>query len=91
MVKPIQKFLKKDDSFSWTDDIENAFLRINKAISSAPISTKPDFEKDFIVYTKATEETIYAILLQSDDQNNEKPTAYMSQSLSNDEIKYSCI
>jgi hypothetical protein len=91
MVKPIHNILKQDHSFSWTDDVENAFLRIKKAISSASVLAKPNFEKDFIVYTNATEEAIYAILLQCDDQNNEKPVAYMSQSLSDDEVKYSYI
>jgi hypothetical protein len=62
MVKPIHNILKQDRSFSWTDDVENAFLRIKKAISSAPVLAKPDFEKDFIIYTNATEE---AILLSS--------------------------
>jgi hypothetical protein len=52
---------------------------------------KPNFEKDFIIYTNAIEEAIYAILMQDDDQNNEKPVAYLSQSLSDDEIKYSYI
>jgi hypothetical protein len=52
---------------------------------------KPDFEKYFIIYMSATEEAISAILMQNDDQNNEKPVAYMSQSLSDDEIKYSYI
>jgi hypothetical protein len=36
----------------------------------------------------STEEAIYVILLQNDDQNNEQLVAYMNQSLSNDEIKY---
>jgi hypothetical protein len=49
---------------------------------------KPDFEKEFIIYTNSTEEAISAILLQNDDQNNKKPIAYMSKSLSDDEIKY---
>jgi hypothetical protein len=49
---------------------------------------KPNFEKDLIIYTNATKETISAILMQNDDQNNEKPVAYMSQNLSDDEIKY---
>jgi hypothetical protein len=78
MVKPIHNILKHDHSFSWTDDVENAFLRIKKAISSAPVMEKLDFEKDFIIYTNATEEAIFAILLQCDDQNNEKIVAYMS-------------
>ena len=89
MVKPIHNILKKDCSFSWTDDVENVFVRIKKEISYALVLVKPNFEKDFIIYTNATEEAIYAILLQCDDQNNEKPVAYMSQILSDDEIKYS--
>jgi hypothetical protein len=91
MVKPIHNILKQDHSFSWTDDVENAFLRIKKVISSTPVLVKLNFEKDFIIYTNTTEEAISAILLQCDDQNNEKHVAYMIQSLSDDDIKYSYI
>jgi hypothetical protein len=52
---------------------------------------KLNFEKDFVIYTNTIEEAIYVILLQNDDQNNEKHVAYMIQSLSDDEIKYSYI
>jgi hypothetical protein len=44
-----------------------------------------------MIYTNATEEAIFAILMQSDDQGNEKLVAYMSQSLFDDEFKYSFI
>jgi hypothetical protein len=91
VVKPIHNHLKHDHSFSWTVDVENVLLRIKKGIISTLVLVKPNFEKDFIIYTNATEEVIFAILLQSDDQNNEKHVAYMSHSLSYDEIKYSCI
>jgi hypothetical protein len=88
MVKPNHNLLKHDRSFSWTNDAGNDFLRIKKAIGSTPVLAKPNFEKDFIIYIDATEEAISAILLQSDDQKNEKPIAYMSQSLSDDEMIY---
>ena len=39
----------------------------------------------------ATKEAISAILMQNDYQNNEKLVAYLSQSLSDDEIEYSFI
>jgi hypothetical protein len=52
---------------------------------------KPDFNKEFIIYTNSTKEAIFVVLLQKDDQNNEQHVAYMSQSLSDDEIKYSFI
>jgi hypothetical protein len=40
-----------------------------------------------MIYTNAIEEAVSAILMQCDDQGNEKPMAYMSQSLSDDEFK----
>jgi hypothetical protein len=91
MVKPIHNLLKQDRSFSWTDDVENSFVGIKKEISFAPVLVKPDFEKEFMIYINAIEEAVSAILMQCDDQGYEKPMAYMSQRLSNDEFKYSFI
>jgi hypothetical protein len=82
MVKPIHNILKQDHSFSWTDDVESAFIRIKKEINFTSILAKPDFDKDFIRYTNAIEEAVSAILIQCDYQANKKPMAYMSQSLS---------
>jgi hypothetical protein len=58
MVKPIHNLLKQDRTFSWTDEVEKDFIGIKKEISSAPVLAKPDFNKDFIIYTNATEEAI---------------------------------
>jgi len=88
MVKPIQSILKKYLSFSWMNDVENDFVGIKKEISSTLVLAKPDFEKEFMIYTNATEEAIYAILMQNDDRGNGKPMAYMSQILSDDDFKY---
>jgi hypothetical protein len=66
MVKSIHNILKQYLSFSWTNDVKNNFIRIKKAISSALVLAKPDFEKYFIIYTDATEEAISSILLQCD-------------------------
>jgi hypothetical protein len=56
MVKPIHNLLKQDRSFSWTNDVKNVFVGITKAISFALVLVKPDFEKEFMIYTNATEE-----------------------------------
>ena len=55
MVKPIHNLLTQDHSFSWTDDVENDFLGIKKAISSTLVLAKLDFEKEIMIYTNATE------------------------------------
>jgi hypothetical protein len=60
-------------------------------INSTPVLAKPYFEKDFTIYTIATGEVVSVVLLQDDGQGNEKLVAYMSQSLSDDEFKYSFI
>jgi hypothetical protein len=91
MVKPIHNLLKQDRSFSWTDDVENYFVGIKKVISSTLVPAKLNFEKKFIIYTNATKETVFSILMQGDDQGNEKLVAYMSQRLFDDEFKYSFI
>jgi hypothetical protein len=91
MVKLIHNILKRDHSFYWAEDVENYFTRIKKAIYFAPVLVKPNFDKDFIVYTNATKEEIFVIFLQCDEQNNKKLVAYMRQNLSYDEFKYSYI
>jgi len=91
MVKPIHNLLKQDHSFSWNDEVGNDFKWIKEAISSAPDLANPDFEKEFTIYTNATEEAVYDVIMQDDGQGNEKPIAYMSQSLFDDEFKYSFI
>jgi hypothetical protein len=91
MVKPFHNLLKQDRSFSWIDDVEDAFVGIKKEISSALVLEKSDFEKQFMIYTNVTEEFVSTILMQSHDQGNKKLVAYMSQSLSDDEFKYSFI
>jgi hypothetical protein len=70
---------------------KNAFEGIKKEISFAPILEKLDFQKDFTIYTNSTEEAVCVVLMQNDDQGNEKPVACMSQFLSDDEFKYSFI
>ena len=91
MVKPIHNFLKQYCSFSWTDDVENDFVGIKKEISSTSVLVKLYFEKEFLIYTNTTEEAVSVIFMQGDDQGNEKPVAYMTQILFDDEFKYSFI
>jgi hypothetical protein len=91
MVKPIHNLLQQYHSFSWTYDLENTFIRIKKEIGSATVLAKPNFEKEFIIYTNSTQEAVFAILIQCDDQANEKSVDYMSQIFSDDEFKYSYI
>jgi hypothetical protein len=73
MVKPIHNLLKQDKTFSCTFEEDKDFIGIKKAIISAPVLAKPNFNKGFIIYTNATKEEISSTLLQDNGQNQENP------------------
>jgi len=91
IVKPIHNLLKANQTCVWNKQANKSFLKIKDALSSAPVLATPNFSKDFILHTNATEEAIAAILMQKKLQNDEQPIAFMSQSLSDVAIQYRLI
>lgn len=91
IVKPIHNLLKANHTFVWNEQANKSFIKIKDALSSTPVLATPDFSKDFIIYTNATEEAVAAILMQKKLQNHEQPIAFMSQSLSDAAIQYTLI
>ena len=51
------------------------------ALTRTPVLTSPKFDRDFIIFSFASEHTIAVVLLQKDDQGCEKPIAFFSKSL----------
>ena len=64
VVKPLQFLVKKDVQFKWCDEQKNVFADIRKSITEAPALMSPDFTKDFILYTFATDFSYAAVLTQ---------------------------
>ena len=62
VVKPLQFLVKKDVPFKWSDEKKNAFTEIRKAIAEACTLMSPDFSKDFILYTFATQFSYVTVL-----------------------------
>ena len=50
---------------------KKSFKDIKQAISEAPVLISPDFEKDFLVFSYASEHTIVGVLLQNNDRGEE--------------------
>ena len=48
----------------------------------------PDYSKEFLVYSYASEDTIAGVLLQKNDEKHEQPIAFMSKNLRDAELKY---
>ena len=81
IVKPLQQMVKQSVQFKWTDVEKNAFSKIKTSIAHTPSLKIPNFEKDFILYTFASDDSLAAVLTQKEDGGDEYPISFMSTGL----------
>jgi hypothetical protein len=51
----------------------------------------PNFNRDFFLYTFASDQSLAAVLTQKDEDNNEAPVSFMSTNIQGDELNYPTI
>ena len=97
VAKPLHKLTEKGQTFSWTDECMQAFEMLKQKLemlkqklTEAPILAHPDFEKEFILDTDASDVAIAAVLSQKFD-GKEHVIAYASKTLSKCERRYCVI
>jgi hypothetical protein len=88
IVKLITDMLKKDNEVKWKTKAKESFERIKKVIGEAPVLASPDYMKEFLIFSFASEHTITTMLLQKNDEGFEKPIEFFSKSLRDAELKY---
>ncbi|CAM4715915.1 unnamed protein product [Caretta caretta] len=74
----------------WTDAAEKAFMDLQTALCSNPILIAPDFNKEFILQTDASESGLGADLSQM-VRDEEHPILYLSRKLLPREQKYAVV
>ena len=75
IVKPLQQMVKQNALFKWTEIEKSAFIKIKTAVAHAPSLKSPDFDKDFILYTFASDDSLAAVLTQKEDGGDEYRSA----------------
>ena len=88
IASPLHALLKKNARFKWTEDHQKAFETLKSALTKPPILAYPDFEKNFILQTDASNEAVGAVLSQVHD-GIERPVGFASRSLIKAERNYS--
>ena len=73
IVKHLQQMVKQSVQFKWTDVEKNAFSKIKTSVAHAPSLKIPDFEKDFILYTFTSDNSVAAVITQKEDGGDEFP------------------
>jgi hypothetical protein len=73
--------LKKNVSFSWSQDCETAFQRVKAMLTSAPVLSAPNFDRPFKLAVDASDVAVGAVLLQEDSNGLDHPVCYFSRKL----------
>ena len=90
-MRNITEMLRKDSEIKWCSEARKSFEEIKTTLTKAPILISPNFEKDFQIYSFASERTIVGVLLQKNEEGFEQPIAFYSKTLRDAPLKYNIL
>jgi hypothetical protein len=90
VASPLHKLLKKDVKYVWEAGQEVAFQTLKQKLMSQPILQYPDFSKEFVLTTDASNEGAGAVLSQG-PIGKDLPIAYASRKFNRAEQNYSTV
>ena len=89
VFKPLQFLVKNDVPFKWSNEKKNSFIEIQRAIAAVLGLMSPNFSKDFILYTFATDFSYATVLAQKNHEDAEMPISFMILTFKGVELNYS--
>ena len=63
LIRLLNNMLKKDSKVKWTVEENQAFEGIKLALTQTPVLTNPQFDREFIIFSFASQHTIAVVLL----------------------------
>jgi hypothetical protein len=88
IAEPIRKLMKKNVPFKWDTAAQEAFRTLKTKLVQAPILARPDFNKEFILYTDASGAGLGAVLSQEGEDGQEHVIAYASKATNDQQRNY---
>ena len=71
IAKPLHRLTERGATFCWNDSCQSAFDTLRELLTSAPVLSYPDFTREFILDTDASDSGIGAVLSQVDNEGHE--------------------
>jgi hypothetical protein len=89
---PLSDMTKKEhpEKLRWNDESRQSFEMLKKMICESPVLCMPDYDKEFILRTDASDRGIGAILMQ-EHEGQLRPLAYQSKKLNGAESRYATV
>ena len=87
IAKPLTRLTLKNTPFEWTTEAHDAFLRLRRELTQAPILGYPDPKLPYLLDTDASDTAAGAVLSQL-QHSVERPVAYYSKTFSAEEKNY---
>lgn len=81
IAEPLSRLLRKNQTFQWEEEQEQAFLKLQDSLIHYPVLRRPDWTKPFTVLCDASRTHVAAILSQEDENNKPYVVAYHSRKL----------
>ena len=90
---PLTELTRKSapNKVQWNNTCQDAFEKLKKLLCSQPVLWSPNFSKEFILQTDASDYGIGAVLSQFDAEGIDHPVAYYSGKLLPREQRYSTV
>ena len=100
VARPLTKLLsgkkgshRKNDKtpIEWNEAAQEAFEKLKTELTEKIVLKFPDFTRDFILTTDASEVSIGGVLQQKDEEGNLRPLTFFNRALNSAESKYPVI
>ena len=88
IASPLHALLKKENTFQWTKECQDAFEKLRTAMTMTPVLMYADMSKPFILTTDASTSAIGYVLSQIGEDGQEHPIACNGRALRTNEQQW---
>ncbi|RDY08227.1 Retrovirus-related Pol polyprotein from transposon 17.6, partial [Mucuna pruriens] len=87
MSMPLFVTLRKGGKFAWTDECEEAFLRLKAMMATPPVLTRPKPSMPLYLYISISDNAVSSVLIQ-EEEGEQRPVYFTSKVLQGPERWY---